>query len=193
MLKKILPFFFTILLGSTGLYANEQVHSFTVNEIMPGIQKIDLIQTVGTQKEIIGTISVITKNIFSIFITPAFEAVDKSDMPDAVFRIVDVVKTLNNRNELDSTIMLGDLYVSSEHRGRGYAHKLVARACDCAKARNAKKAVLIPDPFEYVNGEQKSLEGTHYEECKEQLISLYQQCGFTTDTTDTTLFMHKNL
>ncbi len=98
---------------------------------------------------------------------------------NAIFKMVKLLAA--KEYDLDKTVMLGDLYIFPDLRGKGYAKLLVENACKTVREnKEAEHIVLGPQPFEYVDNKQTTLssQGPGYQEKVQKLIKLYQRCGF---------------
>ncbi len=104
-----------------------------------------------------------------------------------------LVDTLTTKNyHLEKTLVLGDLYILPEFRGKGYAKILVDNTCREVMKDPIENIVLIPQPFEYENNQQKILsDQPDYEEKVAKLMNLYAKCGFK-KINDNEIFMGLN-
>lgn len=125
----------------------------------------------------------------AVFGSPMFDEIDLSTMPDDMQHVIAGVKSIKQKYDLNKAVMIGDVYVSLSHRGKGYAHHLLEVACEDIFKQGFETAVLIPDPFEYKDGQPMLLND---EEKKQKLIKLYGSCGFKEDNEGSILYMYCN-
>jgi len=132
---------------------------FRTTEQMPGIYRCCMYASAGDTDKAIGSISFTYGGNLLVFTTPEFNAaVDITLLPGYVQRLITVVKHVYAHNDLNKIVMLGDLYIAPESRGKKYAQYFVEHICQQLVAEGFTTIVLIPDPFEYENGQQKTLE-----------------------------------
>ncbi len=147
-----------------------------------GKQRIMTLVSRGREAETVGAVAIMPTEQLSIFDSPVFEAIDKEIVPPEVRTIISVVQSIKRELEgsLEDCVMLGDLYIYPEFRGCGYSSLLIQKVClEIFSTTKIKCIAIAPDPFEYENKMQKSLQGTpEYEMKKERLIKLYQLNGF---------------
>lgn len=82
---------------------------------------------------------------------------------------------------LESTAIVGDVYIHPEYRGKQFAYILLRTLFNhtLPASPSISRLVIQPGPFEYVNDKQASLVDTpDYHQKIDRLIALYQRCGF---------------
>ena len=127
---------------------------------------------------------------FNIFDSPAFQQIDTSTLPPSVLHLITAVKAIKEKFDLNQIVIIGDLYVQPIHRGKGHAGHLLQETCThLLNSDNTKTVVLIPDPFEYENGAQITLDDN---DKKLKLMKLYQRCGFKNSEEKIPSFMYLN-
>jgi GNAT superfamily N-acetyltransferase len=150
----------------------------------------------NASSERVGWVSVTEGKVLDVFTSPKFESIDRTTLPSCIVPLIGVIKKIKTKQNLDKVAMIGDLYITQAYRGKGYAYaqQLLDKACQYCFDAGFNTIALIPDPFEYENGQQKCLEGSpDYETKKQKLIQLYQKCGFSIDKADEMLFMYRTL
>jgi GNAT superfamily N-acetyltransferase len=145
------------------------------------------------KEDLIGSISISDHTVFSVFLSPVLFSM-KSTLPKSVSDIIEVVAFISKRRESDvkKTVLLGDLYIAPAYRGKGYAQLLVKNTCQECFQKGYDFIALIPDPFEYENGVQKSLHDMpEYDAKQKALIKLYTKCGFKIASDQHANFMYQ--
>jgi GNAT superfamily N-acetyltransferase len=155
-----------------------------IQELGMGMQSYSLLAPDGS---CVCSLTATQGSYLVIFGSPLFDSMDTSQMPSEVPHLITAVKAIKTSHGLNKVVMVGDLYVSLVHRGKGYAHHLLKETCTHLFRQGFKTIVLIPDPFEYEDGKQKLLPD---EDKKQKLVKLYQNCGFKKDNEDKTIFMY---
>lgn len=157
-----------------------------IQELGMGIQKHSLLAPDGSSMCLLSTTP---GSHFCNFDSPAFNAIDISSLPAELLHIIVAVKAIKARYDLNAVVMIGDLYVPLAHRGKGYASHLLEETCMHLFSNGAKAVVLIPDPFEYENGAAKLLAD---DDKKQNLVKLYQRCGFKSNDDSAVVFMYRD-
>lgn len=148
---------------------------------------------VDENNSFIGAINSIENKNLTVFSSSVFASIDKDQLPPEVRHIVAVIHDITTKYGLQDLVMLGDLYVAAEYRGKGYAQQLLARACRDLIEKGIQKIALIPDPFEYVEGRPVLVEDpTEYASKKQQLILFYQKNGFVVNEAEGIIYMYRN-
>jgi GNAT superfamily N-acetyltransferase len=174
---------FLILTGSS-----IKAHDFTLElkELGNNMQRYTLIAPDGTR---VASLAVIPCSGLAVLGSPIFDTIDKSKLPVETLNLICAIKAIKTRYELAEVAMVGDLYVHSEYRGKGHARNLLEKTCTQIFSQGFKAVVLTPDPFEYEENKPKLLND---EVKKQQVIKLYQNCGFKKNSEDNTLFMYRD-
>ena len=181
MINRIVTLLFLILTGS-----NIKAHDFTleIKELIQNIKKYTLIAPDGTR---VASLAVIPCSDLAVLGSPIFDTIDKSKLPVETLHLICAIKAIKTRYELAELAMVADLYVHPEYRGKGHAQNLLEKTCTQIFSQGFKAVVLTPDPFEYEDKKPKLLND---EVKKQQVIKLYQNCGFKKNNEDNTLFMY---
>jgi GNAT superfamily N-acetyltransferase len=161
-------------------------HDFTLElkELGNGMQSYALTTPKGT---CVSSLTITPGSILTVL--DSLDTIDKSEMPIEVLNLIHVIKAIKAKYNLAEVAMVGDLYVPSEYRGKGHARNLLTKVCHQIFSKGFKAVVLVPDPFEYEDGRQNLLAN---EVKKQQLIKLYQNCGFKKISEDKPLFMYRD-
>ncbi|OGB83418.1 hypothetical protein A3F66_05430 [candidate division TM6 bacterium RIFCSPHIGHO2_12_FULL_32_22] len=177
-----------IIVAILAIGSSAKPHDFTIElkELRNSMQSYSLITPDGI---CVSSLTITPGSSLAVFDSPIFDIIDKSEVPIEVLHLVPVVKAVKARYILTEIAMVGDLYVPSEYRGKGHARNLLTKTCSQVFSKGFKAVVLIPDPFEYEDGKQILLID---EVKKQQLIRLYQTCGFKKISEDNPLFMYRD-
>ena len=182
MINRLVMLLFLILTGSS-----IKAHDFTLElkELGNNMQRYTLIAPDGTR---VASLAVIPGSglvgfgsTILILISPI--------LPVEIRHLICATKAIKTRYELAEVAMVSDLYVHPEYRGKGHARNLLAKTCTQIFSQGFKAVVLTPDPFEYEDKKPKLLND---EVKKQQVIKLYQNCGFKKNNEDDPLFMYRD-
>jgi GNAT superfamily N-acetyltransferase len=156
-----------------------------INELGMGIKSYSLR---ATDNSCVCSLTATEGKNLALFDSSIFSTIDVSEMPPEIPHLIAAVKAIKIHNDLNSVVMIGDLYTPLAHRGKGYATYLLKEACLKIFNDGINVVVLIPDPFEHEDGKQKLL----IDEIKKQkLVRLYQSCGFKKDNENIFTFMYR--
>lgn len=182
MINRLVTLLFLILTGSS-----IKAHDFTLElkELGNNMQNYALIAPDSAR---VSSLTVTPGSSLAAFDSPIFDTIDKSEMPVEVLHLISAVKAVKAKYNLPEVAIIGDVYVPSEYRGKGHAHDLLAKTCTQIFSKGFKAVVLVPDPFEYEDGKQNLFSDVVK---KEQLIRLYQACGFKKASEGEILFMYR--
>src|SRR3990167_3753374 len=149
MINRLVTLLFLILTGSS-----IKAHDFTLElkELDNNMQNYALIAPDSAR---VSSLTVTPGSTLAVFDSPIFDTIDKSEMPIEVLHLISAIKAIKTRYGLAEIAMVGDLYVPSEYRGKGYARNLLTKTCSQVFSKGFKAVVLVPDPFEYEEGKQK--------------------------------------
>ncbi|MGB8467398.1 MAG: GNAT family N-acetyltransferase [Candidatus Babeliales bacterium] len=198
-MKKIVILLLTSLFCANALLFNaaEPAIEIETKVMMPGVHSYQMHTITSSNKskqiEIIGAASVVYGDMLAPSISPLVDNLDLSAAPAALIELRTMLKTVQKNYIADfkGMAMIGDLWINPAHRGKGLAKELIQHVCQKLHSEGIRFIVLTPDPFEYVDGVQKSLRGTsEYEEKRQRLIQLYQQLGFALSNETEPLFMY---
>ena len=183
MINRLVMLIFLILTGSS-----IKAHDFTLElkELGNNMQRYTLIAPDSTR---VASLVVVPGSGLAVLGSPIFDTIDKSKLPVETLHLICAIKAIKTRYELAEVAVMGDLYVHPEYRGKGHARNLLAKTCTQIFSQGFKAVVLTPDPFEYEDKKPKSLND---EVKKQQVIKLYQKCGFKKNNEDNTLFMYRD-
>lgn len=202
------PIFLTLLLsvsycvvsfptGNASTDTNPTI-AFQYEEIKKGVNECIMFQEGTDDMEAIGTTCIIQAEHFAQFVSPEFDAIDLNTIdlansdPKVVFSLV-LTRAIKSKYNLYEAVVLADLYISPEYRGKGFAQQLINKVCQDAFQKGTKIIVVNPYPFELENEERKLLlDAPDYAEKQQQLIILFQRCGFIADVNNPTLFMYRS-
>ena len=154
-------------------------------KIDTGTRRCTMFPAGNESQEILGSIAILPGESLAAMTSPIFDSMDKGTLPPDAVRLISVAKAIDTKNDFNTLVMLGDLYVPTAHRGKGYAKKLIDFASKQVFQEGIATIIIQPYPFEYEDGfeyefgKEKSLEGSPDYQSKEQrLITLYEKCGF---------------
>ncbi len=143
-----------------------------------GNSRIMLYDSTQKPKKKLGVISISKASYLKPLSEVPKALAEKSSGFLEIFSLVGVLTT--KKYDFEKTLVLGDLYIFPDLRGKGYAKNLVEKACKKVFESGADTIVLIPQPFEYIDGKQVILsDKPGYQSKVEKLMKLYGKCGFT--------------
>ena len=182
MIHRIVTLLFLILTGSS-----IKAHDFTLElkELGNNMQRYTLIAPDGAR---VASLGVTPCSGLAGLCSPIFILISPI-LPVDIRHLICATKAIKTRYELAEVAMVGDLYVHPEYRGKGHARNLLEKTCTQIFSQGFKAVVLTPDPIEYEDKKPKSLND---EVKKQQVIKLYQKCGFKKNNEDNPLFMYRD-
>lgn len=157
--------------------------------IAPGIYRWTMLTA---QNEVIGTISGTEGKVLAMFTSPVMTSLNKAELPPDVVRLMNQIQAISTKQNLEKVIVIGDLHVPVAHRGKNFAQILLYNVCQQLSNIEIETIILIPDPFEYIDGKETIIsDPLEYEEKKRRLIKLYSKCGFVEDQAMELTYMYR--